>query len=84
MMKLILKRLEDIAGKEEILVTKMFFFFLNVFKSFPFQGRLISGLCGEEIMILRDKYFGNFLHFILFFSIFFIFFTLQKNLLPYV
>ena len=35
--------------KEKMLVTSIFSFYLNVFKSFLFQDRSKSGLCGEEL-----------------------------------
>ena len=51
-LKLVLGGVENIVGKEEMLVTSIFTFSHSVFKRLPFQGRFKSGLCGKELSFI--------------------------------
>ena len=51
-LKLVLGGVENIVGKEEMLVTSIFTFSHNVFKRLPFQGRFKSGSCGKELSFI--------------------------------
>ena len=52
----VFEMLETLWEKEKMLVTSIFSFSHNVFKSHLFQGCQKSGLCGEE---LNDSFFQN-------------------------
>ena len=48
-LRFVWRRVENIVGKEKMLVTSIFSFSHNVFKSFSVGGHLNSGLCSKEL-----------------------------------
>ena len=52
-LKFDLERVENIVGKEKMLVASIFSFPHNVFKWHLFQGRKMSGFCGKEFKMTR-------------------------------
>ena len=58
-LKFVLGRLENIVGKEKMLITCIFSFSHNVFKRLLSQGRQKSGLGDEELslqLLTNDKF----------------------------